>query len=208
MTKSQPRQNERIEEIFQIAMELFIERGYDNTPLSLIAKEANLSKSGLFHYFSSKEHLLFLVHKHIMEKHMIPILDEAEREPDPEKRLRTFIHGYIGVVTRDQKTTQMLMHEAKRLLPEHYMEIYLIWRRILSVFSDAIAGMKDQGKVPGTLNTSFAAFAAIGMCIWTPNWFDIFRPESKSKLVDTFIRIFMAGISADSAPSEIRYNLV
>jgi len=161
----------------------------------------------MFHSFGSKERLLFLVHKHIMEKYMVPILEKAEQEPDPEQRLRTFIHDYIGVVARDQNTTQMLMHEAKRLLPEHYREIFLIWRRILSVFSGAIEGMKNEGKVPQTLNTSFAAFAAIGMCIWTPNWFDKSRPESKGELVDTFIKIFMAGISADSAPSEIRYHL-
>ena len=137
---------------------------------------------------------------------MIPILEKAEQEPDPEQRLRTFIHDYIGVVTRDQNATQMLMHEAKRLLPEHYREIFSIWRRILSVFSGAIAGMKEQGKVPETLNTSFAAYAAIGMCMWIPNWFDKSRPESKGELVHTFIKIFMAGISADLAPNEISRN--
>jgi hypothetical protein len=101
----------------------------------------------------------------------------------------------------------MLMHEAKRLLPEHFREIFLIWRRVLSVFTDSIEEMKRQGKVPKTLNTSFAAFAAIGMCVWIPNWFDKSRSESKGELVDAIVKIFMAGIAAKSVPTEIGYHL-
>jgi DNA-binding phage protein len=45
----QHREGERVEQIF--ALKLLIERGYDNIPLSLIAKKAGLSKAGLYHHF-------------------------------------------------------------------------------------------------------------------------------------------------------------
>lgn len=43
------------EAILSTALELFIERGYHNTPTSLIAKEAGVATGTLFHHFPNKE---------------------------------------------------------------------------------------------------------------------------------------------------------
>jgi AcrR family transcriptional regulator len=43
------------EAILKSALELFIERGYHNTPTSLIAKEAGAATGTLFHHFANKE---------------------------------------------------------------------------------------------------------------------------------------------------------
>jgi len=48
---------DRREEIYDKALELFIAYGYDNTPLTRIARELRLTKAGLYHYVSSKEEL-------------------------------------------------------------------------------------------------------------------------------------------------------
>jgi AcrR family transcriptional regulator len=41
------------------ASEMFLKHGYDNTPMSQLAKELGLSKAGLYHHYPSKEALLF-----------------------------------------------------------------------------------------------------------------------------------------------------
>jgi AcrR family transcriptional regulator len=203
--KAQYRQEERIEQIFEIAMELFIERGYDNTPLSLIAKKAGLSKAGLYHHFENKEHLLFSIHQQKIESSLLPVLEKAEQEQDPEKRLLMFLRHYITIMTQDQ-STQLLIHEAKRLLPEHYQQILKIWRRVLRVLTSTITELKNEGKVSQSLNDSFAAFAAIGMCIWTTYWFDKSRPESTEEVVDTLTHIFLSGIMDRQLP-QVRENV-
>ena len=186
-------------------MELFIERGYDNTPLSLIAKKAGLSKAGLYHHFENKEHLLFSIHQQKIESSLLPVLEKAEQEQDPEKRLLMFLRHYITIMTQDQ-STQLLIHEAKRLLPEHYQQILKIWRRVLRVLTSTITELKNEGKVSQSLNDSFAAFAAIGMCIWTTYWFDKSRPESTEEVVDTLTHIFLSGIMDRQLP-QVRENV-
>ena len=184
--------DDRSEHIYQIAMELFLERGYDNTPLSLIAKRSGLSKAGLYHYFENKEQLLFSIHQHNIEHHLIPILERAEAEPDPEKRLISFLQEYITIMINEG--TQLVIHEARRLDPEHYQEILKSWRRVFELLTDTISELKNQGKVPEFLNTAFSAFAAIGMCAWTSYWFDKSRPENIDELVQTMTHIFLSGI--------------
>jgi len=196
--KSQHRQDDRIEQIFHHALALFIERGYDNTPLSLIAKKSGLSKAGLYHYFENKEQLLFAIQQYRIEHYLLPILDKAEKEPDPEKRLIMFLREYVASMV--QKATQLVIHEAKRLEPEHYQEILKSWRRVQKLLSRTISELKNQGKVSETLNTTFTSFAAIGMCIWTSYWFDESRPESIEELVDNITRIFLFGIQKRDYP--------
>ncbi len=46
------------EEIIKKSLELFAEKGYENTSVSDILKEVEISKGGLYHYFASKEEIL------------------------------------------------------------------------------------------------------------------------------------------------------
>ncbi|GAB4341360.1 MAG: TetR/AcrR family transcriptional regulator [Calditrichia bacterium] len=44
--------------ILKAALELFVERGFHNTPTSLIAKQAGVATGTLFHHFKNKEELI------------------------------------------------------------------------------------------------------------------------------------------------------
>ena len=46
------------EALIKIALDLFLEYGYENTTVTQIMKAANLSKGGMYHYFASKEEIL------------------------------------------------------------------------------------------------------------------------------------------------------
>ena len=68
---------DRRQEIFHTALEIFIAHGYDNTPLSRIAKALGFTKANLYHYFQSKEELLFQIHDNCLEKNYTPIIDHT-----------------------------------------------------------------------------------------------------------------------------------
>ena len=50
--------NEKMILITETALKLFAMHGYESTPVSMIAKEAGISKGLMYNYFSSKEDLL------------------------------------------------------------------------------------------------------------------------------------------------------
>ena len=186
---------DRKEEIYEKALKLFIEGGYDHTPMSRIANEVGLSKAGLYHYFPSKKHLLFLIHEHYLKTVFIPILDKAEKISDPEKRIVYFLKNYTNLMTEDDKA-RVLVHEGNSMEPEHYKKVLRIWKRSLDLIRGAISEIEISGKSK-KLNKTFAAFAAIGMCSWTVYWFDYSRKEHSKELSETFAEIFLKGFLKD-----------
>jgi len=181
------------EQIYEKALELFIENGYDQTPLSQIAHELNLTKAGLYHYFQSKEELLFFLHQHNMEINFIPVLDAAEKIADPEKRIAYFLKHYTESSLTKSAAAKVLIHEINRLQPEHQKIIKKTWRRAFNLLRNAISELESAGKIKG-INKTFAAFAAIGMCSWTFYWFDYNRGKTGSELSDTYTKIFLNGL--------------
>ena len=129
---------EQASKVADVALELFLEHGYDATPMSLVATHCGLTKAGIYHHFESKEELLYYLHKRHIDCLLLPMLDAADRIADPEQRLRSFLGDYATLLTRDP-SLRLLINETKRLSPPHVEEIRDAWRRGLHLVRDAVA---------------------------------------------------------------------
>jgi AcrR family transcriptional regulator len=184
---------DRREEIYEKAMELFIARGYEQTPLSLIAKALNIAKSGLYHYFNTKEDLLFFIHERNLNRDLIPTIEAAEKIKDPKERLSYLIREFAKASMARDATQRVLVHEVGKLKPEHRKIINRSWRRLFDLIRNSITELENFNG-SGKINETFAAFALIGMCRWTFYWFDVERKESADELIETYQKIFFMGI--------------
>lgn len=180
------------EEISHKALELFLEKGYDKTPMSDIAKALGSSKGGLFHHFSKKEELLFYIIDQLMRKNLVPILEKAENIDDAEKKLKYFLENFTKLLAKDD-STRVVMHDSKRLSPGNYKKIRSYFLRSYNLIYDAISELDSDGKLK-PLDKAFVTFGIIGMCSWTFYWFDYSRKETSEKLAKTYIEIILNGI--------------
>src|ERR1700733_4923764 len=55
------------ERILDVALELFLEKGYDKTSLREIAEELGFSKAALYYHFASKDEILLALHLRLHE---------------------------------------------------------------------------------------------------------------------------------------------
>jgi AcrR family transcriptional regulator len=182
------------EEICDVAVKMFVEHGYDNTPMSGIARAAGLSKAGLYHHFPSKEDLLFYIIDHLMEQDLMPILDRAEAIDDPRERLEYFVKEYTQLLIA-KGNARVVIHEARRLNNANYNKIVLGWQRVFRLVRGCVEQMQASGQAKH-LNQSFAAFALIGMCTWTFYWFDYARQDGAEELSETYLEIMLKGLLA------------
>lgn len=83
--------NLKKEAIFDAAMKVFLEKGYEEARIIDIATEAGIGKGTVYEYFSSKEELFFELFCGKMEEHAQKSEMIREMEGSPEEQLRAFL---------------------------------------------------------------------------------------------------------------------
>src|SRR4051794_38276412 len=110
-----PDYEERRQAIIEKAAELYAERGFLGASLADLAEACDTSKSLIYHYFPSKEDILF----EVMQSHIKSLVDAMEAvemadAPAPEKLrtlTRAFMHLYLGAGARQK----VLLNDLSRL---------------------------------------------------------------------------------------------
>jgi AcrR family transcriptional regulator len=81
--------------IFDAALALFQELGYEATTMRAIAELAGVSLGSSYHYFASKEHLVLEFYRHTHQLHLAAIGPLLARERDLASRLRGVIRAVV-----------------------------------------------------------------------------------------------------------------
>jgi AcrR family transcriptional regulator len=81
--------------IFDAALALFQERGYEATTMRGIAERAGVSLGNSYHYFPSKEHLVLEFYRHTHQLHLAAIGTLLAREKDLGARLRGVVRAVV-----------------------------------------------------------------------------------------------------------------
>jgi len=188
---------ERRSEIYRKALDLFIQKGYGGTSISMIAKAVGMSKANLYHYCSGKEDLFFKIHLDYLEKHIIPVINEAEEVSDPRDRIAFVLRKLTFVNTMD-KANRVLIPDIVNLNRGHHYEVISIWRRLYDVVCNALKELQQSGRAV-KLRESFQTLLGFGMINWTPFWFDYGRQVNAEELAETVVQTFLNGVLRSEA---------
>ena len=188
--------SDRSSEIYSKALDLFMKKGFDATSMSMIADALKMSKANLYYYCSSKENLLYQIHLDNLKKHFIPILDEAERLPDPKDRITHFLRQFTLFNTLSP-VNRVLVHELPRLAKNHRKEIELIWRRAYEIVRDSMRELQKSGRVR-KFKESFLTFMWVGMVFWVVYWFDYGRQTNAKELSEAIVQTFLDSLLPES----------
>lgn len=146
-----------IEHLFDVAAELFAERGLDGVSVREISRAANVSIAAIYYHFKSKEGLFAEVTLHRYEDFERELLKriaaEAHGRADPVKVALAFFDMMID----DDKVLRLMQRDMIAGSPDH--ENFLArhpfrhFRRII----DRVLGFDQQGAHGEMLSFSFAA---------------------------------------------------
>ena len=107
----------REDQILEAAARLFKERGYRAATLQDVADEIGVTRTAVYHYFSSKEEILFRIAEEA-HRHAARVFEEAaQSDAPPEEKMRRMLRQYIEDVTRDSARLWLLLSEGEQILP-------------------------------------------------------------------------------------------
>ena len=176
-------------EIYNKALGLFLKNGYDATSMSMVAQALSMSKANLYYYCSSKENLLYQIHLDFLQKHFIPILEEAEKLTDPESRIALFLRKFT-LLNTSNRANRILVHEVHRLDKNHQDEIMLIWRKAYEMVRGSMRELQRSGRARKH-RESFLTFMWMGMVFWVVYWFDYGRQTNAEELSEAVVQTFL-----------------
>ena len=184
------------EQLFNTAASLFAEKGYHGTSISDLARAMGLQKGSLYHYFKSKEELLF----RLLDEYITGALDEIEElcalEITPAEKLRRFMLFYSSFYAGDRDRLVLLINDIDKLGELYRLQVIEKERR----YYRALTGIFSQLQAAGIMKPippAVAAFAFFGMVHYTCKWFRQGGEISAEELGEMFLEIFTKGVFTD-----------
>lgn len=180
-----------------VAASVFANQGMEKASMSQIALEAGVSKSLLYHYYPSKDALIFaIIHTHLeaLERTLRQSDDEAGLEPEKklEKLVLTVLDSYRGA--DDQHKVQL--NAGPALSEDQKREITDVERRIVKHFSKVIRDIHpalDQPERPLLMPVTMSLF---GMMNWVYMWFRDSGPISRKDYARMATTLILEGVKA------------
>jgi len=183
------------ERILKGATELFASRGFDGTSVRHIAEKAGLSVPGMFHYFSSKEIILFEIMTLFMENAYKKIMEIYNVDLDPVEKLSEICKFYVEEYAGHKDQLTILISERKSLSPGHRKICIAKERDYVKALKSLFKDLAER-KLLKPIDHSVLAFIFFGMVHWTYRWYD---PKAKrgigpNQLGTIFSEVFLRGI--------------
>ncbi len=124
------------DEILKAAMQLFANRGFHETSMSEVAREAHVSKALIFWHFKTKEELFVAVLNRLLEPYFIDFAEEAAAM-DERQQIQKLVEAYLLFVRDNASSVRFflaqMLHEQRLSegLNEQVLRLYSGYRAML-----------------------------------------------------------------------------
>jgi AcrR family transcriptional regulator len=208
-TKFDRRQNE----ILQHATEVFCDKGYAAASMRDLSRSSGMSLAGLYHYFESKEKLLYLIQKQSFTTIIKDLRSRLNGVPEPEQRVRIFIQNHLEYFLANQKAMKVLSHEDDVLQNEYGAEVAAIKREYYKLCVGLVEDLKrakglelasGNGTGAHGVSSRISVLSLFGMVNWIYTWHNPRTDADAQALAKQMGDIFLHGIvnGSGSAPKK------
>lgn len=191
---------ERKAEIVLTAARLFDEAGYGNTTMEDIARTVGVAKPTLYHYFQSKDEILFDIHEEFIDL----LIDRHDRRLSaglsPDQMLLEVMADILELMETHRGHVRVFF-EHYRELPESQQASLRIKR---DAYETAVEDVFRQGNQLGAfrdVEPRLAALAMFGMCNWAYQWYRAGGKLRTRDLAYVFWGYLVRGIGAPDEPT-------
>ena len=166
-----------------------------------IALACGVSKALLYHYYASKDQLLFdIIRAHLDD--LVAAIEAVPKTLAPRERLAAMIHALLEEYRHADEEHQIQISDLKRLPPKMKAELVERERVLVRQFSGALAGLEPILAARRELLTPLT-MNLFGMMNWKFMWFRENGPVSHAAFAEMVMRSIEAAAStlvADLVP--------
>jgi len=179
--------------IMDCAASLFAKEGYPSAKMQDIAHACGATKSMLYHYFPTKENLLFAMLKGHLER-VIQGLDEATAAAGtPRDKLMALVQAYTQKSAQSRRRHVTAMNDVKYLPKAKQAPLIELQRKITQAVSQLMRELNPA--LPDDLYMPYTMML-VGMLNWTDFWYKPGGPMKPQELCERMSHLFLKGFLA------------
>lgn len=178
--------NTTADAIRRVALESFARQGYHASALREIARRCDITLGTVYHYYPSKEGLLF----ELMQEAMTPLLESlervrAERDPAPASQLFWAVWSFVEFAATHRRLTVLADVELRALGEANYATV-VGWR---DSYQARIRDIVDRGVDAGVfeaVDSKIAVFSILAIANQVARWYE---PGGELSVVEVSSRV-------------------
>lgn len=174
-----------------------------------VAKATGVSLAGLYHYFDSKEKMLFLIQFRAFSALHQNSLEKLHGVVDPEEQLRVMIRAHVSYFAANMDALKVCSHELDTLSGSAYEQTRDIRKEYYALTRSIIERLLDARAPGAALDRHVLTMSLFGTLNWLYRWYDPAGGPSVATVSNQIASQFLHGIyhladSADGAATNAR----
>lgn len=187
---------EKITAILNAARDLFAQKGYDQTPISDIAKAAGVAGGTIIYHFKNKENLLFILIRQILYSLYRQTQDEMNQAASGLEAVNCYIHAFFSFLGKRTRDFMVLLKtnpfEVINLQEHPNADVKLIFDRYLELLVEAIKRGQSDGSIQSgqpldMAKSIFATLFGSGQLV-------VFFHDDSDRLMHSTLHFIQAGL--------------
>lgn len=186
--------DERLSGILESATVLIAKVGYARASMRAVAKASGVSLSGLYHYFDSKEKMLFLIQFRTFTALLNNLREKLHGVDDPIDQLRVMVRSHVGYFAANMAALKTCSHELDSLSGVAYEETRCIRRAYFELVNSIVARVLERRASQNTFDLHVTTMSLFGTLNWLYRWYDPQRVCAPNVLANQIVEQFLQGV--------------
>ena len=182
--------------LLAVATELFAEKGFDATSVQEVVERAKVTKGALYHYFDSKQDLLYEIYHPIISVQLADlerILAAGRPAPDT---LRAIIVNLVQTTAARADQAMVFGREMHRLDRARLAAVRADRRRYHDLVRDVVARAQAAGEFAAVADADTVTLVIFGVINQLPVWYRPGGAKSPGQLGAEIADLVLAGLRA------------
>ncbi|WP_454041717.1 TetR/AcrR family transcriptional regulator [Cellulosimicrobium sp. Marseille-Q8652] len=193
------RQTPVVDDIMRAALELFATQGFANTSVRQVVEAAGVTKGAMYHYFESKDDLLFAIYERILSLQTSHLEEIIGRGEPTAQTLRAVCVDVIETSIDFLAEGTVFFRSAHMLSAPRQQEVTQRRR----AYHDTFSGLIERGQREGLYRTDVPVGVLVAHFFsdvhYLSHWYSPTGPESQVQVAEQLTDMFLVALSAESA---------
>jgi len=184
------------ERLLHVATRLFARHGFESTSVQDIVDAAGVTKGAMYHYYGSKDDLLYEVYHQVLTMQTSHLDEIAAGPGTPEERLRVAAADVVQT-SLDNLDDMIVFFRSLHMLPEDKQTQVRAERR---AYQEKFKALVDEGVAAGTFRSDISSDIVVHYFLSVVNqlgsWFKPDGSLSPVQVGDLFTELLIGGLAA------------